>query len=59
MTLLRDLIKSKAVSGLTVVKCYRIGGLDLLNYDEWPYPTTIQLIGVDSDVGHTVTIVKE
>ena len=33
-TLLRDLVKSKALVGLvTVMKCYRIGGLELLNYD--------------------------
>ena len=33
MTLLHDLVKSKAMSGLTVMKCYRTGGLDLINYD--------------------------
>ena len=59
MTLLHDLVKSKAVLGLTVMKCYRTGGLDLINYDRWPYPTTVQLIGADGGVGHTVTIVKE
>ena len=38
LTLLHDLVKSKVVSGLTVMKCCRTGGLDLINHDGRPYP---------------------
>ena len=31
--------------------------IDLLEYNEWPYPTTVQLAGSDDGVGHVVTIV--
>ena len=31
--------------------------IDLLKYDEWPYPTTVQLLGSDDGVEHVVTIV--
>ena len=60
MTLLTEIVKSKKVPGLTVDRVFKRGQddmIDLLTYDEWPYPTTVQLLGSDDGVGHVVTIV--
>ena len=60
MTLLTDIVKSKKVRRLTVDRVFKRGQddmIDLLEYDEWPYPTTVQLVGSDDGVGHVVTIV--
>ena len=61
MTLLTDIVKSKKVRRLTVDRVFKRGQddmIDLLKYDEWPYPTTVQLLGSDDGVGHVVTIVE-
>ena len=55
---IHDLVKPKAVSGLTVMTCYGTGGADPMNHDGWSYPTNVQLIGTNSGVAHTVTLVK-
>ena len=56
MTLLHDVLKSKEVKTVEVVKVFKRGQLDLLN-EESPDPTTVQLLGEDGGVGHAVTIV--
>ena len=61
MTLLTEIVKSKKVLGLTVARVFKRGQddmIDLLNYNEWLYPTTVQLLGSDDGVGHVVTIVE-
>ena len=60
MTLLTETVKSKKVPGMTrVFKQGQDDIIDLLKYNEWPYPTTAQLLGSDdSVVGHVVTIVQ-
>ena len=60
MTLLTEIVRSKEVPGLMVDRVFKQGQddmIDLLKYDEWPYSTTVQLLGSDDGVGHVVIIV--
>ena len=56
MALLHDVLNSKKVKTVEVVKVFNRGRLDLLS-DESPDPTTVQLLGEDGGAGHAVTIV--
>ena len=57
--LLYNVIKSKAVSGLTMTNVFKQGGLNLLSCNGWQYPITIWLLGVDGGVRHDVTVVGQ
>ena len=56
MALLHDVLNSKNFKTVEVVGWFKRAQLDLLS-EESPYLTTVQLLGEDGGVGHSVTIV--
>ena len=56
MVLLYDVIKSNAMSGLTLVNVFKHGCLGILANNKWLYPTTVPFLGTKGGARHVVAI---